>query len=446
MCTSSSGGTPSYVLEYFVNSVFENIEADLVDIINDKDEGEKVVVADDLVGVKAVKNVQTDKYVLFAKDRGKYANPDVIQDGMYDYMRYGGGFTRNYDQSNWVMLESESSNPDALRYLEGHVIKGGTIVGAFTNRDNPTIRLAAATEPKIGASETYDPNVYVVPSFCDAYAQEGSEYFFVRPKPQEYCTVQWANYDGATDAFFVPASEDGNNQFDLSGGFQWNGTYTTDLPMDKQAYTFPAVVNVIADPATTCNVWVHVLDNSSNWVEGGTYIYAYKDGVAVTDAWPGTPLTAKRQSSGGTASDWWYYFSFGTTVPDAVIFNRGDNTTQTNNLSVSLGDNFYNYFCYYDNQDYRGERLSGYERAPRRAADSSNPKVGAMSERYMVLPLELGAEQIVTAVADVRQPSPVVAVSYIDIMGRVSSNPVPGINIVVTRYADGSQSATKVVY
>lgn len=39
----------------------------------------------------------------------------------------------------------------------------------------------------------------------------------------------------------------------------------------------------------------------------------------------------------------------------------------------------------------------------------------------------------------------IASVEYVNINGQVSSTPFKGVNVVVTRYADGSKSVTKLV-
>lgn len=260
--TKESGASPSYVLEYFDYSVFQEPEPTTLAWIVDKgDVNQEYVVADDLVGVKLVpvygeNDNDPVSYLLYAKDYKKFASPDVVKEGQKNYMVKTGVFPDEYDQSNWVALSFEAmeTQPNIIQFnnLIGHVIKGGTIKGTYTNDVNPTI--AVTQLPTGGDAMVYDPNVYIVPSFCDEYAEEESQYFFVQPKPQEYCTVQWANYDATTNAFYVPASENGNNGWNLSGGFEWQTSYLPSsdrTPEDHGMYTFPAIVKRKITPSAS---------------------------------------------------------------------------------------------------------------------------------------------------------------------------------------------------
>ena len=50
-----------------------------------------------------------------------------------------------------------------------------------------------------------------------------------------------------------------------------------------------------------------------------------------------------------------------------------------------------------------------------------------------------------TAVENVNASKSVVAVNYLDMSGRMSNVPFNGVNVVVTRYADGTTNVSKVV-
>ena len=254
---TGNGTGSSSVVDYYTRSQGVLYETTLNDIVTTKRTGDQVTVADDLVAVKLVgvygEGNNPESFLLYAKDDKKFAQPDAIKDGQKNYMVKTGVFPDEYDQSNWVALSFEAmeTQPDLIQFdnLIGHVIKGGTIKGTYTDDVNPTI--AVTQLPTGGVAETYEPNVYIVPSFCDEYVEEGSQYFFVQPKPQEYCTVQWANYDATTNAFYVPASENGNNGWDLSGGFEWQTSYLPSqdrTPVNQGMYTFPAIVKRKSTP------------------------------------------------------------------------------------------------------------------------------------------------------------------------------------------------------
>lgn len=63
---------------------------------------------------------------------------------------------------------------------------------------------------------------------------------------------------------------------------------------------------------------------------------------------------------------------------------------------------------------------------------------------YVVYPLEGGAE-IITAIDGVNVDREVVSVTYVNLMGMQSAEPFEGINLVVTRYNDGTVKTCKLV-
>jgi hypothetical protein len=63
----------------------------------------------------------------------------------------------------------------------------------------------------------------------------------------------------------------------------------------------------------------------------------------------------------------------------------------------------------------------------------------------MVMPFDLNDQSVATAISDVMGNKTVSSVKYYNITGIESDKPFNGVNIVVTRYTDGSFSTTKVL-
>lgn len=80
--------------------------------------------------------------------------------------------------------------------------------------------------------------------------------------------------------------------------------------------------------------------------------------------------------------------------------------------------------------------------APRKTAYDSTV---APSTKFVVYPLDLDANKVATSVNDVNSAKEVKGVSYFNMMGVESAQPFDGVNIMVTTYTDGTQSATKVL-
>ena len=97
-----------------------------------------------------------------------------------------------------------------------------------------------------------------------------------------------------------------------------------------------------------------------------------------------------------------------------------------------------------DDYSYGPSSGSGPSNGPKR--ESIKPDQTA-SETIKVYPLDLkvDASHIVTAVNEIRPSGEIQSVEYFNAMGVRSETPFDGINIVVTRYTDGSISTTKVL-
>lgn len=189
--------------------------------------------------------------VLFAKDLGKYKYPSQITDGQIDFLgRIAAEYMGNtklqpvadFDQSNWVMLTGVAE-PD--NYV-GKIIKGKSITGKLVDMVNPTI--AVASTPVVGNVSSYEPNIYIMPSFNEAYYATDSHFFFVAPKVQEYAYITWACYNAADGNFYTMS--DGNVD-NLSGGIKVNWDYyPAGNPQDGYVYEFDAIVRKVAPAAS----------------------------------------------------------------------------------------------------------------------------------------------------------------------------------------------------
>lgn len=80
--------------------------------------------------------------------------------------------------------------------------------------------------------------------------------------------------------------------------------------------------------------------------------------------------------------------------------------------------------------------------APRQVAYDSTV---TPSTKFVVYPLDLDATKVATGVNDVNCAKEVKGVSYFNMMGVESAQPFDGVNIMVTTYTDGTQSAAKVL-
>ncbi len=85
----------------------------------------------------------------------------------------------------------------------------------------------------------------------------------------------------------------------------------------------------------------------------------------------------------------------------------------------------------------------------RTGATTSLPALKAEGENYKVAPLNLTSDSkadIPTAIGTVKAGVDVVDVYYVNSIGVMSKTPFHGVNVVVTRYSDGSRSSVKKVF
>lgn len=94
-----------------------------------------------------------------------------------------------------------------------------------------------------------------------------------------------------------------------------------------------------------------------------------------------------------------------------------------------------------DNKVYSFEALVKEVAVPTTDAKSTSDA----STKFVVYPLDLDANKVATGVNDVNCAKEVKGVSYFNMMGVESAQPFDGVNIMVTTYTDGTQSATKVL-
>ena len=297
----------------------ENVQTmTLNDIITTGQLSEFYTIENDLVGVYAPPHYPR---VIFAKDANEYANrsePTKEQynanpkrlyderDGFFETYEDEFGYTverwvGTFDQSNWVKI-ALPEGADA-KYLEGKIIKGGTVTGRSNLQAFPSDPLGLtislkddASLPVAGEEVEYEPNLYC----CGNFVKQDS-WFFVKPQNQEYANIHWAVWHAADTMFYAPKNNTG-----LPGSFPismslWEpqpNISPFDVFEDGLQYEFPAMIEfrlgvnfgLIIDPGFDGDIiiWgdgnynaprrMDVTDNPGvrpTYVdsEGGVYIY-----------------------------------------------------------------------------------------------------------------------------------------------------------------------------
>jgi hypothetical protein len=94
-----------------------------------------------------------------------------------------------------------------------------------------------------------------------------------------------------------------------------------------------------------------------------------------------------------------------------------------------------NYLFHKDDDDY-------HHNAPRRVGIVP----ATPGDRYSIRLIDAYTDDTITGVNDVNINKTIESVRYINLMGAESSRAFDGVNIVVTKYTDGTTSTTKVVF
>ncbi|MBR1727249.1 MAG: chitobiase/beta-hexosaminidase C-terminal domain-containing protein [Muribaculaceae bacterium] len=319
--------------------------------------GKSYTVADDL---QVVYVTSTNDYsVAWARDlvdNNQAVDVPTEADGVYDYMTNAGQQTGQWQQNNWVMLDfgdHADFNDLVAEFTAGKqpIIKGGSLVGEYTDDVNYTIRVSHDAKLELEQAEPYVPNVYCAANYYGEPTQLGTNgrtYWFMTPKVMEVATHTWSVYQSGDNAgFYMPESKFIDGQWFNEAGLL--GAYGLNMQYNEGTFTPEA---------------------------GQAYRYL---GVTLVKGTEGTTATA----------------------------------------------------------------------APRHAPTSLEAQPGsAISANREVAPLNLtgSIEQVVTAVSHITAGREVLSVTYSDVAGRQSSKPFDGVNIIVTRYTDGTTTTRKALF
>lgn len=277
---------PGYYMARYIFGI-KTDETPLVDIVNDGTEGETYTVADDILGVYIA---QKDPTRVYAKDYNNHRYKSTIKDGEVDFVKdqvdeNGIKLQQDdWDQSNWVILDFETAE-EAQKFagkigetnqtspIACKVIKGGTLTGKLTNKLNPTMTVTSYVEP----TETLDylQNSYIPCNFMTPNVQsniywhgETHDYFFIKPKPQEYVKVWWALYD-ANNHFTIDTDSKFKGSFNADRSL-YPGVWEQDFKIGK-AYNFHAIVRYVAsskDDPVEGNYMVFPLEGGAGIITG----------------------------------------------------------------------------------------------------------------------------------------------------------------------------------
>lgn len=362
----------------------------------------QVTVSDQLIGTWAVKNL------LWAKDQG-YANVKTFaEDGQQDYVKDILKYQRNegWDQSNWVILDftAEAGGAEKAEEFVGKKIEMASVTGDYVDDVNYTIRLKQA--PALAKDDS--GNAIDVSDDYPGYmgVMGGANY-----NPQAATEGGTGDYTYAYNTY-VPANflEDNLNA-PFGDGFVAGNAAATSHVGEQLFFVNPKVMEV-------ARIWA---------VYAGT-----GDGKDIFTVYEPDQHNVNGWGVEGAFSVEWDYNRLDASNPDELGRpNIDDKKNEAFLFHAVVASN------------------TAIANAPLRAATAPQGTADAtpsMSSSYRLYPLDFPSDgSNYTAVSEVRGVKTVESVRYYNIMGMESEKPFEGINIVVTRYSDGTTSTAKVL-
>ena len=360
----------------------------------------QVTVSDELIGTWAVKNL------LWAKDQG-YANVKTFaEEGQQDYVKDILKYQRaeGWDQSNWVILDftEAAGGADKAAEFVGKKIEMASVTGTYVDDVNYTIQLQQAPElVKDGSGKAIDVSADY-PGYKGPI--DGVNY-----NPQAAPT---GSYDYAYNTY-VPANFL-NSNLNLAGnkGFvAQEGAAAPSHVGEQLFFVNPKVMEV-------ARIWAVYAGTGT---DGKDIFTVYEPDKHNVNGWG---------VEGAFSVEWNY--------------NRLDGNNPDYNIGRPNIDGKENVAFLFHAVVASNTAIAN---APLRAAtDPQADATPSMSSSYRLYPLDFPSDgSNYTAVSEVRGVKTVESVRYYNIMGMESEKPFEGINIVVTRYSDGTTSTAKVL-
>ena len=376
-------------------TLWEDNKVRLEDLVETGVKDQEYTITNPLIVAKVTWDDNHKKFAIFAKDDEAYANkrnPGSMKSYLIEYEK--GSFINslpqeNYDQSNWVeILIPDTISPTPITNKMANDYNG--TLGALQDTYKGMI-LAGGT---INGTYVDDFNPTIEMTHAPAKPTSASTY-----NPNIYCTAN----------FLI--SNLGDNGATSGRTDEYGGQY---FMMDAKPHEFCKVV------------WAYF--------EG-------TDDYFVAPAREGDDINGL-DFKGGFLTDMSLCEEQNVTSESHAknLFKASDDESYGNEEALY---SFNAIVRKNSNSPYW--QSTGGNGAPRRIL----PKDDGARETtpaYIVYPLSSGGNsEIVTAVEDVNGKKMVDSVRYYNLMGQESKSPFEGINIVVTRYTDGSSSTAKVL-
>lgn len=348
----------------------------------------QVTVADNLIGAWAV-NGNGHKY-LWAKDMGLSIDKTAPVAGQKDYVKNILHYQKHdWDQSNWVILDFSGLGETDPEDFVGKKLTGGTITGKYVDGNNYRILLGEAPG-SVGDADAGD-----YPGYGVADVQEDD--------PQ--------NYDWGYNTYIPTNFYDAYMNAPYGEGFVAEQGYALGTHAgDKLFFMNPKVQEV-------ARVW-------------GVYTQQ-KDGKDVFTCF--VPSLENMVNGWGIKGAFAVEWDYNRVNPDTYGVPPSDLSSSTDANKAFM------FHAAIVAKPTGGRRAD----AVGTADDARN-----MSDRFVIYPLdfESTSSNVVTGVQELKGAMKAVeSVRYYNMMGMESKKPFEGINIVVTRYTDGSTSTTKIL-
>lgn len=360
-------------------------------------------ISNDLIATKVTWDDNKGKFAIFAKDDEAYASPRHRLDGQESYfIRYENVnhpelnntvMQEDYDQSNWVEILIPSAINSKLdggyqsqldefkSQFENMILPGGSIHGTYIDKLNPTIEYNLSELPSNLAKSDYKPNIYTPVNFLMENLDDEGS----EAGAKSYRTDALGN-----QYFFMMDAKPQEMGLVVWCYYPGNGDYfyiTERIGDQVNGHqfrgSFKADMSLCEDPdVSTAN-------------GGGAIVNCFDP-----------------SNADGNGIDQVKLYGFNAIVRKNPAYNSGSSNGAPRRVDV----------------------------APYYEGTETNPA-------YIVYPLNAGAKSTgtVTSVAELASSRVVESVRYYNIMGMESEQPFEGINIVVTRYSDGSSSTAKVL-
>jgi len=305
-----------------------------------------------------------------------------------DYGREVLGFQhRDWDQSNWVILDFSNLTDDPEAYV-GKKLIGGSVKGIYAEGKNNGGNYRIVLSKLFNAEEDAEAAKY--PGYGVAIPANSD------PEKDDHYTWYYNTYGPAN---FVNANLNQPYGNGFVAGDDALGTHKGEklFFMNPKAQEVVRISAVYAGNNRFTVYRPSVAEGVNGWAQKGSFTVNW-DYNRVDQNNYGVPNLSNAENLG-------YIFH-------AVVVRKSDSNAPGN--------------------------------APRRSASADQDSPA--SDMYDVYPLDFSsAESNKTAVNNVQTQKSVVSVRYYNVMGMESEQPFEGINIVVTRYSDGSASTFKVL-